>query len=54
MTQLVADASIIGRMILPDEQSDLVKNHADMVMEADLIQPAHWPVEVCGLVLKAS
>jgi predicted nucleic acid-binding protein len=54
MTQLVVDASSIGRALLPDE-TDLSGEEFWPVLESfELVEPAHWPIECASLLLKAS
>ena len=54
MTRIVADASIVGNVMLPDELGDLSAALAERLTSSELIQPAHWPIETCGLILKAA
>jgi predicted nucleic acid-binding protein len=52
--RIVADASIIGNILLEDEQGDHMDSLLEFVSTADLVEPAHWPIESCGLLLKAA
>lgn len=54
MTRLVADASVIGNVLLTDEQGNDTGTLLDLVSTAELVEPAHWPIESCGLLLKAA
>jgi predicted nucleic acid-binding protein len=52
--RLVIDASTVGSFILPDEATHLNEAVEAVLLDAQLIQPIHWPIELAGLVLKAS
>jgi predicted nucleic acid-binding protein len=52
--RFVIDASSVGNIILPDEQGPVSAAFEDFMLDAVLVQPAHWPIEIAGLVLKAS
>jgi predicted nucleic acid-binding protein len=54
VTRIVADACIIGNILLEDEQSGHTESLLDFVSTAELVEPAHWPIESCGLLLKAA
>lgn len=54
MTRLIADATSIGNVFLSDEQTAATAALLDLMNDADLVEPAHWPVEACGLLLKAA
>lgn len=54
MTRLVAAASSLGRAILPDEVADSTTPLLEILASAELVQPCHWPIELAGLILKAS
>lgn len=54
MTSLVADASAIGRAILPDEKTGLTTPLLGLLTDSELIEPCHWPIELAGLIVKAS
>lgn len=41
-------------MLLADESPEQIESLARLVYAADLFEPVHWPVETCGLVLKAA
>ena len=40
--------------MLADERGDLTDLLAEQLAGSDLIEPAHWPIETCGLILKAA
>lgn len=52
--RLVVDASTVGTFILPDEATHRNEAIEDMLLDAQLVQPVHWPIELAGLILKAS
>ena len=54
MTQIVVDASSIGNILLADEVNDETEALLDIVSTAVLVEPVHWPIEACGLLLKAA
>lgn len=54
MTRLVADASIMGNILLVDEKDDRTESLLSLVSDAELVEPSHWPIEACGLILKAA
>lgn len=53
MTSLVVDASIIGGVYLSDEWTDRVPAIFRRIEEADVVAPAHWPVETANLLTMA-
>lgn len=54
MKRLIADASRIGNAVLPDERTAFTEALIELIATAELIEPAHWPVEVANFVVKAS
>jgi predicted nucleic acid-binding protein len=52
--RLIVDASTVGTFILPDEANHRNEAAEETLLEAQLVQPVHWPIELAGLVLKAS
>jgi predicted nucleic acid-binding protein len=54
MTKVIVDASRIGNAILPDEQSIFTDRLLELLLNSELYEPVHWPIEIANLVLKAS
>jgi predicted nucleic acid-binding protein len=52
--RFVIDASTVGSFVLPDETTIHTPALEAFMLEAELVQPAHWPIEIAGLVVKAS
>jgi predicted nucleic acid-binding protein len=50
----VIDASAIGAILLPDEAIHHAPALESLLLDAELVQPNHWPIELAGLVLRAS
>lgn len=51
--RLVVDASIGGAWCLSDEESNLALEVLDRIVEAQLIVPAHWSLELSNLLVVA-
>lgn len=51
--RLVVDASIGGAWCLSDEDSNLALEVLDRIVEAQLIVPAHWSLELSNLLVVA-
>ncbi len=54
MTQLVLDASTFGNLVLADKSVLLNPSVVELLQVAELVEPSHWPIECCGLVLRAA
>ncbi len=54
MTPIVVDASITGIVLLSDEISSRSTPILAQLLAADLAFPAHWPLEVASLLVKAA
>ncbi len=54
MSGIIVDASRIGNAILPDERSGFSEQLLDLILGSDLHEPAHWPIEIGNLVVKAA
>jgi hypothetical protein len=54
LMRFVIDTSSVGNIILPDERGRVSAAFEDFMLDAVLVQPAHWPIEIAGLVLKAT
>lgn len=50
----VIDASTIGSFVLPDEAHRAQGTLESLMSDAEFVQPAHWPIEVAGLVVKGA
>lgn len=54
MNGLVADASRVANAVLPDERQPYTEQLLDVLINAQLVEPAHWPIEVTGALLRAA
>jgi predicted nucleic acid-binding protein len=54
VTAIVVDASRIGNVVLPDERNTITNALGDLLLSSRLVEPAHWPIEVANLIVKAS
>lgn len=54
MTRLVVDASVFGLVILRQISSDRLARVEALLADHSLAQPAHWPLELAGLVLRGA
>ena len=53
MTGIVMDASAIGAALLPDEGGALGALAYDSWQSSRVCVPAHWPIEVASVLIKA-
>lgn len=53
MTAFVIDASAVGPLIIPDEAEPHGLQIERLIVEATLIVPPHWPLEVANMLLVA-
>lgn len=54
MIRIVADASIIGTVILYEEDSETVARLQDSLLGAELVVASHLALEVAAIIVKAS
>jgi predicted nucleic acid-binding protein len=50
----VVDASAFGQVILRQGASDLADRIGAFIASRRLVQPAHWPLELTGITLRAA
>lgn len=50
----MVDASRIGNAVLPDESSEFTESLLQILAESQLVEPAHWSIEIVSLVTKAA
>lgn len=50
----VVDASVFGRVILRQGAPDIVDRLAAFIASTALVQPAHWPLEMTGITVRAA
>lgn len=53
MTRIVVDASITAAILFDDEVSERDGPIWEALGDAELLIPAHWPIELSSLLLKA-
>lgn len=51
---IVADASAVGAILLPDESGAKSEFALRMLTENDIAAPHHWPAEVTSLIVNAN
>lgn len=49
----VADTSVVGPLVLPDEAKDFLPEVADQFAKGLIVVPGHWKLEVSSMLINA-